>query len=109
MKLPNLKPYAVADLIILRDNINVIISKNIGRERAALERQLAAINGYVTPKNGVKKRRPHKLKGIKVAPKYRNPEDRSETWAGRGATPRWMKAAIKGGAKKDDFLIKKGA
>ena len=48
------------------------------------------------------------LKGKKVAPKYRNPKNRSETWAGRGATPRWMAAAIKTGKKKEDFLIHKG-
>jgi hypothetical protein len=30
-----------------------------------------------------------------VAPKYRNPENPSETWAGRGLTPRWLAAAIK--------------
>ena len=36
------------------------------------------------------------MKGRKVAPKYRNPKDPSETWAGRGAMPRWMAAQIKG-------------
>ena len=40
-----------------------------------------------------------------VAPKYRNPENPAETWAGRGLKPRWLAAAIKGGKKQDDFLI----
>ena len=40
-----------------------------------------------------------------VAPKYRNPENPAETWAGRGLKPRWLTAAIKGGKKLDDFLI----
>jgi DNA-binding protein H-NS len=40
-----------------------------------------------------------------VAPKYRNPENPAETWAGRGLKPRWLTAAIKGGKKQDDFLI----
>jgi DNA-binding protein H-NS len=31
-----------------------------------------------------------------------------ETWAGRGATPRWLVAAMKEtGKKRDDFLIDK--
>ena len=30
-----------------------------------------------------------------------------KTWAGRGATPRWLKAAIKDGKKLDHFLIDK--
>ena len=48
-----------------------------------------------------------KLKGKKVAPKYRNPKNRSETWAGRGAMPRWMAAAVKAGKKRESFLIHK--
>ena len=48
-----------------------------------------------------------KLKGRKVAPKYRNPQNRSETWAGRGATPRWLRAYIKSGRKLEDFAIGK--
>ena len=47
------------------------------------------------------------LKGKKVPPKYRGPS--GETWAGRGARPRWLVAAIKGGKKLDDFLIDKSA
>jgi DNA-binding protein H-NS len=40
-----------------------------------------------------------------VAPKYRNPENPEETWAGRGLKPRWLAAAIKSGKNQDDFLI----
>jgi DNA-binding protein H-NS len=47
------------------------------------------------------------LKGTKVPPKYRGPS--GETWAGRGARPRWLVAAIKDGKKLDHFLIDKSA
>jgi DNA-binding protein H-NS len=47
------------------------------------------------------------LRGRKVPPKYRGPK--GETWAGRGAKPRWLVDAIKGGRKIDDFLIDKSA
>jgi DNA-binding protein H-NS len=47
------------------------------------------------------------LKGRKVPPKYRGPS--GETWAGRGARPVWLVAAIKRGKKLDDFLIDKSA
>jgi DNA-binding protein H-NS len=47
------------------------------------------------------------LKGRKVPPKYRGPS--GDTWAGRGARPKWLVAAIKGGMKPDDFLIDKSA
>jgi DNA-binding protein H-NS len=43
----------------------------------------------------------------KVAPKYRNPADPSQTWAGRGQQPKWMSSQIAGGSKRlEDFLIK---
>jgi DNA-binding protein H-NS len=44
-------------------------------------------------------------RGGKVAPKYRNPDDPSETWTGRGRQPRWLVAKIKRGSKVDDFRI----
>jgi DNA-binding protein H-NS len=40
-----------------------------------------------------------------VVPKYRNPEQPSETWAGRGKTPRWLTAQLNSGKRIDDFRI----
>jgi DNA-binding protein H-NS len=45
-------------------------------------------------------------KGRTVAAKYVNPDDPSETWAGRGRKPRWLAAKLKNGEKMDKFLIK---
>ena len=42
----------------------------------------------------------------KVAPKYRNPQNAAETWAGRGQQPKWMASQIAAGRKLEDFLIK---
>ena len=41
----------------------------------------------------------------KVAPKYRNPANPAETWAGRGQPPRWLAAELKPGKKLEDYLI----
>jgi DNA-binding protein H-NS len=41
-----------------------------------------------------------------VAPKYRNPEDPSQTWSGRGRMPIWLNEKLaKRGVKKEDFAI----
>ncbi|MFC3653731.1 H-NS family nucleoid-associated regulatory protein [Dyella humi] len=41
-----------------------------------------------------------------VAPKYRNPEDASQTWSGRGKRPLWVVAALKRrGVTLDNLLI----
>ena len=62
--------------------------------------------GVATPKAS---KTPGPRKGNKlgkVAPKYRNPQNPSETWAGRGQQPKWMASQIAAGRKLDDFLIK---
>jgi DNA-binding protein H-NS len=47
------------------------------------------------------------MKGRKVAPKFRSPD--GETWAGRGARPRWLSALIRQGHKIEEFAIVKTA
>ena len=44
-------------------------------------------------------------KGSKVAAKYRNPHNPSETWTGRGVRPRWLQAQLDSGRSIDDFKI----
>lgn len=46
-------------------------------------------------------------KGSKVEPKYRNPADPTQTWAGRGMPPKWLAAELARGRKLEDFAIKK--
>jgi DNA-binding protein H-NS len=40
----------------------------------------------------------------KVAAKFRDTAT-GDTWSGRGLQPKWLKAAIAGGAKLEDFAI----
>lgn len=53
----------------------------------------------------------HDLYGVgkrgrgKSAAKYANPDDRSQTWTGRGRKPNWLVAKLKRGAKMTDFGI----
>jgi len=51
------------------------------------------------------KRGKSKTKGFKVKPKYRNPANPEQTWAGRGKRPRWFADALAAGKKEKDFLI----
>jgi DNA-binding protein H-NS len=44
-----------------------------------------------------------------VAPKYRNPEDASQTWSGRGKRPLWVVAALKRRGVTIDSLLIDGA
>lgn len=44
--------------------------------------------------------------GRKVAPKYRNPNDATQTWTGRGKAPLWFGALISSGKTREDLLIR---
>jgi DNA-binding protein H-NS len=45
-------------------------------------------------------------KGRKVAPKYRNPADKAQTWSGRGRQPLWFAAALKAGKTEQQLRIR---
>jgi DNA-binding protein H-NS len=93
-------------LISLRDDAERLIRTKASAQKQVLEKQLARISSYFDGgwKRKARERR-GSLKGRKVAPKYRNPAKRSETWAGRGARPRWLQAALKKGHKIEEFAI----
>jgi DNA-binding protein H-NS len=97
---------SIEALLALRDSISTTLS-----DRAAdLQKQLSRLAGTDVG-NGVKRKpgRPKgsSRKGRKVAAKYRSKKDSKMTWAGRGATPRWMRDEMKAGKlKKEAFLIK---
>jgi DNA-binding protein H-NS len=44
-------------------------------------------------------------KGGKVAVKYRSPDNPDDTWTGRGRQPKWLVAALKKGARIEDFAV----
>jgi DNA-binding protein H-NS len=105
-----LKSMSFDDLVALRDNVLRLITDKAASARRELEAKLSAIEGLGLGGGGAKrgpKPRGSKLKGRKVPPKYRNPKNRAETWAGRGATPRWLRAYIKSGHKLEEFAIAK--
>ena len=81
------------------------VDETLHQHRADIEKQLERI--AVVGGTRVVRDVGSPLRGTKVPPKYRGPSD--ETWAGRGARPRWLVAAIRGGKKLDDFLIDKSA
>jgi DNA-binding protein H-NS len=43
----------------------------------------------------------------KQEPQFMNPNDKSQTWSGQGATPLWLKELIGFGRDKEEFRIKK--
>jgi DNA-binding protein H-NS len=91
----NLASMSVDALLKLRNDIEQVLT----RRAAQLQTELSKLGLHA------KKVGRSSLKGRKAPVKYR---DRSgNTWAGRGAQPRWLRAELKAGAKLQDFAVNK--
>ena len=98
----NLSGMSVEALMDLRVRVDEMLLAEIEKQLKRMDRAFAVVGGRKIVRGGRSA-----LKGKKVPPKYRGPS--GETWAGRGARPRWLVAAIKVGKKLDDFMIEKSA
>lgn len=98
--LERLKHLSIDEMIELRNAIDAGLKERIAAERKNLQSKLSQLENVESgsgQKRGV-------AKGTKVAPKYRGPG--GETWAGRGARPKWLSQLTKKGRKVEEFLIK---
>jgi DNA-binding protein H-NS len=97
---------SVDELWALHLEISSILTSKIAAEKTKLEKQLRQLQTDSVPSETVRReRRPYP----QVFPKYRNPADPAETWAGRGKQPRWLTAQLRSGRKLDDFRIQLGS
>ena len=99
MKRAELERMCSDDLWSLYVELTQLLQARIQAEKAELEKRLQVLQ---SPPPG---RRHYPT----VNPKYRNPENPSETWAGRGKQPRWLAAQLRSGKRIDDFRIQKAA
>jgi DNA-binding protein H-NS len=101
---------SVDELWTFHSKVGKLLAEKITAELNHLKGRLALLNPGVEPRanrNASKEagslRRPYP----RVLPKYRNPDSPSETWAGRGRQPQWVKMQLRSGNRLDDFLISK--
>jgi DNA-binding protein H-NS len=87
------------DLWSLHLEVSQLLQQRIQQEKLRLEERLKLLR---TPESGRRSYPP-------VPPKYRNPDQPSETWAGRGKQPLWLVAQLGSGRRIDDFRIKRAA
>jgi DNA-binding protein H-NS len=99
----NLKSMSIDKLSKLREQVDAAMNAKVIEERRAVQDQLSKLDRLAAGGS--------RGKGIRggprgaVAPKYRNPDNPADTWAGRGLKPRWLAAALKTGKKLEDFSI----
>src|SRR5215510_6134954 len=99
MKRIELEQMSSDDLWSMHVEVTQLLQARIQAEKAELEKRLKTLQGLPSG------RRQYPT----VHPKYRNPENASETWAGRGKQPRWLVAQLGSGRRIDDFRIEKAA
>lgn len=101
MKSTDLRTMSLDELWNLHELVVAQLTRKITVERATLENRLRRLSS--TGNRALERaRRPYP----KVRPKYQNPKNPVETWAGRGKQPRWLTAQLRSGKKLDDFLIR---
>jgi len=95
----NLLSQSIDELWAIYEEVGIMLAEKITAEKHGLEQRLAKLNGGLSERRVVRRKYPP------VLPKYQNPSNPSETWAGRGKQPRWLVSQLKAGKKINDFLI----
>lgn len=96
------------ELISQRDALERQIEQARESERSSAVEKVRALMGEygltvadLAPRGAKKASAPGRSK---VAAKYRNPAT-GDTWSGRGLKPKWLTAAIAGGAALESFAV----
>jgi len=103
MKRAELELMSVDHLWKLRAEISGILATKITEEKKLIEDRLVQLRAKSFP--GLETNEPGRRPYPRVFPKFRNPDDFSQTWAGRGKQPRWLTAQLKSGRRVDEFRI----
>ena len=103
----NVEKMSLKELLDLETKLDKAIANARERERSEVKQKIEALaqnSGFSVGELFGGRGSP--TKGRTVAAKYVNPENRSETWTGRGRKPRWLTAKLDKGAKLEDFSIR---
>jgi DNA-binding protein H-NS len=107
----NLDAMSVDEMWQLHEEISQVLSIRLTSEKRELEKRLTQLRREKEMRQSEPDAKPSKgafrerRKYPRVFPKYRNPEEPSETWSGRGKQPRWLTAALKTGHTIEEFAI----
>src|SRR5258708_24058278 len=99
----NDKALSIDELWMLHEAIGATLAEKIATEKKVLEERLSLLSKTHVEQtvSASGHRRPYPP----VLPKFRNPDEPSETWAGRGKQPRWLRKQLRSGRRMDDFRI----
>lgn len=94
-------------LIAFRDKVTNLIEQTRKNEIERLRREMEEKIANSALGSGIEFKLVERSKrGGSVEAKYRNPNDPSQTWSGRGRKPNWLTERLAAGATMDEFVIK---
>ena len=83
--------------------------KQLGKRKEVIGqiKELAASIGYTVELIEISPEKPsgNSRKGSKVPVKYRNPDNSSHEWTGRGMQPKWLRELIGQGRSLEEFSV----
>jgi DNA-binding protein H-NS len=107
-KKPSFDAMSVDEMWRLHEEIGRILSVRLTSEKRELEKRLAQLHHEEEPQPNLADKQlgaRQARKYPKVFPKYRNPNEPTETWSGRGKQPRWLTTALAKGHTIEEFVI----
>jgi DNA-binding protein H-NS len=94
------RAWTADELYLLHLEVTAVLREKLVAKKKALDKRLQQL--HPLDDHGVTQaRRPYPT----VKAKFRNPDQPSETWSGRGKRPRWLDAQLRSGKPIDDFRI----
>ena len=107
----NLDAMSIDEMWRLHEKIIQVLSARLTSEKRELEKRLAKLRRkkelqrFESEERQSKEPPRQRRKYPRVFPKYRNPDEPSETWSGRGKRPRWLTTALTTGHTIEEFVI----
>ena len=103
MTIVNLDSLSISELDRLKNTIDSTIGNKRQSELVELRQKVDSLigNSPFTLEEVLEAKPARKP----VEPKYKNPNDHTQTWTGRGRRPRWVEEALSNGMDLTDILI----
>jgi DNA-binding protein H-NS len=108
LSVSDLKNFSIKDLTKLQDNISKAIElRKVSDKKELINKfvSMAEESGFTLDELLANKPISLKIKKERAEPKYRNPDDHSQSWSGNGRKPAWLVEQLEAGKSLNDFMI----
>ncbi|MBF0110194.1 MAG: H-NS histone family protein [Magnetococcales bacterium] len=107
----NFEEMPLEELVSLSSELEGVIKRKRREKSRQIRSQmneLAKVAGFESIEDFIENqtgRMTRSDKGMKLPPKYRNPEIPDQTWSGKGPTPKWLREYEAKGQNREAFRI----